>query len=153
VYKTIVRGKLRGTFGALNSADTGPFFKSLGATFTYRFAGDTSLSGERSTVESMQRWWKRVFALLPGAQFDVHEITVNGPPWNTIVMTYVNVSSTLADGTAYANEFMQLMTLKFGKIVKVVTIEDTQYLATAMDSLSKVNPQAIAAPIVDSNSR
>jgi ketosteroid isomerase-like protein len=150
VYKTIVKSKLRATFRALNAGDTVPFFNSLGATFTYRFAGDSALSGERSTVDSMQRWWKRVFALLPRAQFDVGDITVNGSPWNTTVMTYVTVSSTLADGSHYANEFMQMMTLKFGKIINVITIEDTQRLALAMQKLSTVNPDALAVPIDDS---
>jgi ketosteroid isomerase-like protein len=149
MYKTIVRSKLRATFKALNTENTVPFFKSLGSPFQYRFAGDSPLSGERSTVESMQAWWKRVFTLLPGAQFTVGDITVNGMPWNTTVMTYVTVASKLADGTAYSNEFMQMMTLKFGKITNVVTIEDTQRLATAMQSLAQTTPEATASPIVD----
>jgi ketosteroid isomerase-like protein len=149
MYKTIVRAKLRATFRALNEGDTGPFFASLGSPFQYRFAGESALSGIRTTTDSMQRWWQRVFVLLPAAKFDVGPIAVNGAPWNTTVMTYITVSSQLANGTSYTNEFMQMMTLRFGKITNVVTIEDTQRLAAAMAVLSQTVGEAHAAPITD----
>jgi ketosteroid isomerase-like protein len=149
MYKSIVRSKVRATFRALSARDTGPFFASLGDPFHYRFAGDSTLSGERSTVASMQAWWKRVFTLIPDGRFEVGSITVNGMPWKTTVMTHVTVSATLADGTRYTNEFMQKLTLRMGKIIDVVTIEDTQRLAQAMAALEGLVPEATAAPIVD----
>jgi ketosteroid isomerase-like protein len=149
MYKAIVRCKVRTTFAALNRQDTDPFFATLGSPFVYRFVGDSALSGERTTVEAMRTWWKRVFTLVPNGQFDVRDITVNGPPWKTTVMSHVVLTATLPNGEKYSNQFMQLMRLKMGKVVEVRTLEDTKLLADAMFRLATVEPEAVAAPITD----
>jgi ketosteroid isomerase-like protein len=149
MYKTIVRAKVRGTFAALTNGDTGPFFASLGNQFTYRFVGDSSLSGHRSTREAMQSWWTRVFTLVPGGRFEVNDITVNGAPWNTTVMTHVVVTAKLKNGEDYSNEFMQLLRLRFGKVIEIRTLEDTKHLADMLHRLAEVEPLALAAPITD----
>jgi ketosteroid isomerase-like protein len=149
MYKAIVRSKVRATFAALNEQNVEPFFNGLAPRFVYRFAGDSALSGERSTVEAMRSWWTRVFAIMPNARFDVRDIAVNGPPWRTTVMAHIVVSAKLANDEDYTNEFMQLMRLKTGKIVEVRTIEDTQRLHDAMDRISSLVPEATARPITD----
>jgi ketosteroid isomerase-like protein len=151
MYKAIVRSKVRATFAALNQKDVEPFFATLAPTFVYRFVGDSALSGERRTTEAMRTWWTRVFVLIPNGQFDVRDITVNGPPWKTTVMSHVVVTATLANGENYTNQFMQLMRLKMGKVVEVRTLEDTKRLADAMVRLAEVEPEAIAAPVTDAH--
>jgi ketosteroid isomerase-like protein len=99
----------------------------------------------------MRAWWKRVFVLVPNGRIEVKDITVNGPPWKTIVMSHVVVTATLANGENYTNQFMQLMRLKMGKIVEVRTLEDTKHLADAMTRLAAVEPDAVAAPITDAS--
>jgi ketosteroid isomerase-like protein len=149
MYKAIVRSKVRATFAALNQQNVEPFFTGLAPQFVYRFVGDSALSGERTTVEAMRSWWKRVFAIIPNGQFDVRDITVNGPPWKTTVMAHVVVTSKLANGEDYSNQLMQLMRLKMGKIVEVRTLEDTQRLHEAMGRISLLVPEATATPITD----
>jgi ketosteroid isomerase-like protein len=152
MYKAIVRGKVRKTFRALSAGDTAPFFASLGPTFTYRFVGDSALSGERSTVDAMRLWWDRVFLLCPGAQFTVHDVVVNGPPWHTTVMVHASIAADLRTGERYTNELMQLMRLRLGKISEITTIEDTQHLSLTLARLADIEATAAADPILDADS-
>jgi ketosteroid isomerase-like protein len=77
--------------------------------FSYRFYGDSTLSGERHTTEAVRRWWQRSFRLMPRATFDVLDIVVSGSPRNTSIATAVAVHGTLADGSSYENIFNQFM--------------------------------------------
>jgi hypothetical protein len=53
----------------------------------------------------------------------------------------------------YENEFMQRMTLRWGRISSVLTLEDTQRFAAALPALAKAGiAEATAEPIRDSRS-
>jgi hypothetical protein len=79
---------------------------------------------------------------------------VEGPPWRTRVMTYVRITGTRpADSggqpVPYDNEFMQLMTIRWGRIASVLTIEDTQKFVSILPALSAAGfADARAEPIV-----
>lgn len=122
----------------------------LGPDFVYRFHGQSPLSGVRRTLPSMKLWWDRVFEILPDAQFVPERVLVTGWPVNTHVATLVRISGTLADGSAYSNSFAQFMRLRWGKLVEIETIEDTQRLSVALDIQATHGvAAAAAAPIED----
>jgi ketosteroid isomerase-like protein len=153
VYKAIVRAKLRRLFADASQGNWKSIVDGFADDFSYRFIGNTPLGGTRTTRSAMEAWWTRLLKLFPGAQFMPQEILVEGPPWNTRVMTHMLFRATIpgAGGGAavpYENEVMQLMRLRWGRITSIVTIEDTQRFVDALPSLARAGRKdAFAAPI------
>jgi ketosteroid isomerase-like protein len=159
MYKTIVRARLRRLFEGASRGDWQPIVDGFAEKFSYRFAGNTPLGGTRTTKAAMQAWWTRLLRLFPGAQFLPQAIVVEGPPWNTRVMTHMVFSATVvgaagSPATPYRNDFMQLMHLRWGRITSIVTIEDTQRFVDVLPALAAAGlADATAAPITDSSER
>jgi ketosteroid isomerase-like protein len=154
IYRTIVRRQVRTLFAQANAGNWAAIVDGLAPTFTYRFIGDTPLGGTRTTHDAMRRWFERLYRLFPGSQFAPQRIVVEGPPWNTKIMTYVKIQGTAPnpEGVAspYENEFMQSMVLRWGKITSVLTLEDTQRFVEALPRLAAAGiTDAIASPITD----
>jgi ketosteroid isomerase-like protein len=155
MYKMIVRAKLRRLYAGVGQGNWQPIVDSFADPFVYRFVGDTPLGGTRRTKAAMAAWWTRILTLCPGAALTPQRIVVEGWPWNTTVMTYVHFNATIPGpgGTGsvpYQNEVMQLMTLRWGRITQVLTIEDTQRFARILPNLAAAGiAEATAVPIAD----
>lgn len=155
MYRSIVRRRVRALFAEANRGNWQAIIDSLGPDFVYRFVGDTPLGGTRTTKPAMQAWFQRIYRLVPDAQLHPETIVVEGAPWNTRVMTYVKFRGTMppvagAPGAPYENEVMQLMRLRWGRIVSVLTLEDTQRFAAILPALAAAGiADATAAPISD----
>lgn len=150
MYKWIVRTKVRAVFDRINAGDSMAMVDSLAPSFEYRFHGDHALGGHRTTRASMIRWWSRVFDLLPGARFNIRDVLVNGGPWRTRIAVRASVSGDLPGGERYENTVFQFMTLAWGKVVSVETIEDLQVLGRALTAVAESGkPEALADPIND----
>jgi ketosteroid isomerase-like protein len=148
VYRSIVRRRVLSIFAAANKGNWQLMVDELANPFVYRFIGETPLGGVRKSKEAMGRFWERMYRLFPGFQFIPQTIVVEGPPWKTKVMTYVKIVGTVPGNDSrpepYENEFMQLLTIKWGKITSVTTIEDTL-------RFHKVLPHLTAAGIKDAS--
>lgn len=150
MYTRIVRAKVRSTFAAINAGDHMPMVESLAPTFEYRFHGEHALGGRRTSKQAMLRWWERTFALLPGARFDVQDVLVAGGPWRTRVAVRCFVSGDLPGGERYENTVFQFMTLRWGKVTSVETVEDLQVLERALQAVADAGvAEALAPPIED----
>jgi ketosteroid isomerase-like protein len=140
MYRTIVRRRVLHLFRQANFGNWNAIVDGLADTFTYRFIGDTPLGGTRTSKPKMRAWFERLYRLFPESQFHPQTIIVEGPPWNTQVMTYVKIRMTkplLAGEThLYENEFMQLITIKWGKMTSVLTIEDTLRFANVLPMIA-----------------
>ena len=136
MYRLIVARRIRQIFASINAGDWETMVGSLAPDFTYRFYGDHALGGKRRTPEAMRAWWQRVFRLLPGAKFEVRDVLVAGWPWHTRVATDLIVRCTLPDGTPYHNVVNQFVRLRWGRVVEVRTLEDTQKLERALQTLA-----------------
>jgi hypothetical protein len=72
-------------------------------------------------------------------------------------MTYVHFNATVpgaggVDRVPYQNEVMQLMTIRWGRITSLLTIEDTQRFARILPNLAAAGiSEASAAPIADAD--
>jgi ketosteroid isomerase-like protein len=151
MYRSIVRHRVRSLFAEANRGNWQAIIDALGDPFVYNFVGETPLGGTRTTRPAMQAWFRRIFELVPDAQLYPQEIVVEGFPWNTRVMTYVKFRGTLPatpdhSATPYENEVMQLMRIKWGRIVSVKTIEDTQRFVAILPRLSAAGIMAATAP-------
>lgn len=150
MYHEIVRARVRSTFEKINRGDYMTMVQSLAPTFEYRFHGMHALGGRRTTTESVIRWWERTLRVLPGARFDIQDILVNGGPQRTRVAVRSLVSGDLPDGARYRNTVFQFMTLRWGRIVSVETLEDLQILQAALRAVHEAgDPEAVAEPITD----
>ncbi|KAB8187012.1 hypothetical protein FH610_003365 [Microbispora catharanthi] len=98
----------------------------------FRFAGDTPLSVQARGREAFEAWFRDLFARLPGLRLTLRDVVVRGWPWNTTVVVRLDAAATLADGTAYRNEAVQWVRLRWGRMVSDEVLEDTQRLADAL---------------------
>jgi ketosteroid isomerase-like protein len=150
LYRWAVARQVRRMFDALNRGDWSAVNDALASEFSYRFHGDTSIGGLRRRRATMEAWWARMFRILPEPRFEVLDVVVAGPPWATRVATHATIRGTLPDGTPYDNVFMQRVVARFGRLVRVETIEDTQRLDRAMTALAAAGfPEATAPPLED----
>ncbi len=79
-----------------------------------------------------ERWFERLFTLLPGLRLSLTDLVVSGWPWNTTVVARLAVTATLADGSSYTNEAVQWIRLRWGRITDDYVLEDTARLAAAL---------------------
>lgn len=150
MYKRIVRAKVRSTFDRINEGDYMAMVDGLAPSFEYRFHRDHALGGRRTSREAMIRWWERVVDLLPGARFDIQEVLVDGWPWRTRAAVRSFVAGDLPGGARYENTVFQLITLSWGKVTSVETIEDLQILQGALNTVAESGKlDALAPPIGD----
>lgn len=148
MYKRIVRAKVRSTFERINGGDYMPMVNGLAPSFEYRFHGDHALGGRRTSKDAMIRWWERAFRLLPGVRFDIQDIVVDGGPWSTRVAVRSRVSGELPGGSRYENTVFQFLTLAWGRVTSIETIEDLQVLEHALRAVADAgDPEALEAPI------
>ena len=132
LYATIVRRKIKRTFRDINQGDIQPMLDTLADPFVYIFHGTHALGGRRTSKSAMRLWWERVFRLLPGIRFDVQEVVISGWPWNMRVAVRSLVSGDLPNGELYSNTAFQFMKLRWGRITRIETMEDTQLLEQAL---------------------
>ena len=151
LYDRIVETRLRSVFASLNAGDPRPMLRSLAAEFVYRFEGDTALGGERRTLDAMERWWARFFRLLPGARFEVRRVLVAGPPWATRIAVELTVRAPASAGSPdYVNAVMQSADMRWGRLTRVHTLEDTLALRRRLERLAAAGlDEALAPPILD----
>ena len=150
LYRLAVGLQIRRVFAGLNRHEWRLVTEGLADEFTYHFHGDTSISGVRHKRETVDAWFERVFRIVPDAHFDIQDVMVAGPPWNTRVATHARISGHLADGAPYSNDFKQRVVIRFGKVSSIETVEDTQKLDRAMQALAASGfEEAVAAPLND----
>jgi ketosteroid isomerase-like protein len=150
MYHFLVERKLRSVFRRLGEGDFWPMIDSLAERFTYRFEGDSAIGGVRSTRQSMQLWWERMYRLFPGLSFDVRDVVVAGFPWHTRIYTQLDFHKVLPDGKVYTNVVMQRMVMRWGRITEVHTLEDTQRCMRLLRwQAAQGKAEAMAAPISD----
>lgn len=150
MYKAIVRSKVRGVFAHINESDYRPMVDGLADDFVYVFHGKHALGGRRTSRRAMILWWERTLRLLPGARFELQDILVNGAPWRTRVATRARVSGILPGGEPYENTVFQFLTLRWGRVSDVETLEDLQVLEQALSAVAAAGmDEALAAPIED----
>jgi ketosteroid isomerase-like protein len=153
MYKTIVRARVAHLLSEANKGNWQIIVDELAERFTYRFVGDTPLGGTRTSKPAMQAWFQRLYRLFPNFRFEPHTIIVSGPPWHTTVMTYVKIHGTqpaVGGGTtAYENEFMQRIEIKWGKITSVLTLEDTQRFVNLLPKLAEAGFKDATAAMIE----
>jgi ketosteroid isomerase-like protein len=132
LYAWIVRRRVRAGFRALSEARPEATLRQFAPGVLFCFAGEHALGGERRGITEVRAWFARLYEVFPGIMFEVGQVLVAGGPWDTRVATRFTVSAPRPDGSRYANEGVQLLRLRWGRVVEDRLYEDTQLLANEL---------------------
>jgi hypothetical protein len=116
MYKTIVASSVKRSCRRLSEGDVERgVIDGMADSFEFRFIGDPHLptAGVAHSKDALRKIFGRVTALLPGLQLNPKTIVVSGWPWNATVMAWVELRGRTASGEQYANDLLQIMTIKF----------------------------------------
>ncbi len=151
MYKAAVRALMRYCIGRLNEGDYSLMLRLASPDFELAFPGQNSWSTmfrpqargrdghvTHRGIDEASAFADRVVA--EGLQFQIEDILVNGPPWNTRIALRVNdhipgpgaASPTSPDDGApdvYANRAILFLTVRWGRLVHWEDYEDTERVA------------------------
>ena len=150
MYHAIVRRRIRALFTAINQSDAEPVLASFARRFEHAFLGEHALGGARHTLAATRRWYERLYRLLPDIHFDLQQIEVSGPPWNTTVVVDWDETNSGTDRARTTNRGIHVAHLRWGRVSRLIICPDTIGLKATLDRLGAAgNREALAPPIVD----
>ena len=150
MYHAIVRGRIRALFAAVNKGNAEPVLAAFAPAFEHAFLGEHALGGARHTLSATRRWYERLYRLLPDIHFDLRQIEVSGPPWNTTVVVDWDETNSGTDNVRTTNRGVHVAHLRWGRVTRLIICPDTIGLKATLERLSAAgNREALAAPIVD----
>jgi hypothetical protein len=88
--------------------------------------------------------------VLPDLKFDVTDVLVKGPPWNTTVVARWVATTTLLNGDNYVNPGCHVIGLKWGKAQSFDVYEDTQVVTAGLLKQSQSGIAEATAPMIES---
>ena len=132
MYHAIVRARVRRLWQRAGNGDYQAAVALASPQLHFRFAGEPPLGADLHGPEEFGRWFAGLFSLLPGLRLTLTDLVVRGWPWNTTVVARLSITATLADGTSYANDGIQWVRLRWGRMVDDYVLEDTARLAAAV---------------------
>lgn len=152
MYKISVRALMRYAIGRLNEGDASLLLRLAHPDAFIAFPGHNSwaemfrpINKGRSQhvthrgLDECQAFAQR-FAD-EGVQFEIEDILVNGPPWNTRIALRVASFIPGVDGQPdpYNNRAIALLEVRWGRLVAWEDYEDTERVA-AWDAARQANP-------------
>lgn len=142
MYKASIRALLRHSIKKLNSGDYSLMLKMASPDFELAFPGENSWAtmfrpqqpgrGRHVTHRGIDE--ATAFAdrfVDEGIQFQIEDILVNGPPWNTRIALRVHDFVPGDDPAAdvYNNRAVLFLELRWGRLVRWEDYEDTERVA------------------------
>jgi ketosteroid isomerase-like protein len=128
LYAWAVRSMLRSNLGRLWAGDPTPLLDSYADNVHFVFPGRSSWAADLRGRDEVERWLRRFVRV--GLHFEVHELLVAGPPWDTTVCLWFTDRLTAPDGeVVYANRGTILAKIAWGKVTYYEVNEDTQKVA------------------------
>ncbi len=91
-------------------------------------------------MEAVREGFRQFYTYFPGIQFTVHQVIVQGWPWNTLAVTRFSVAAPRIDGSVYNNEAIQLVRLRWGRVVEDRLYEDTHKLEQELQKAARKAP-------------
>ena len=133
MYHAIVRASVRRLWAEIEESGDHRGAVALAASnLQFTFAGPPGIGVTLQGRDAFDAWFADVFRTFPGLRLHAQDIVVRGWPWRTTVIVRLNIEATLADGTAYRNQGIQWVTLRWGRMVRDEVLEDTAVLAAGV---------------------
>ena len=149
MYHAFVRSKLTQTLEGLDRDNFEDSLAGMDSQIEHYFAGTHALGGTRHSTAGVERWFGRVFRLLPDLSFKVKRIAVSGWPWNTTATAEWQSKATSFTGEPYLNDGVHIVRLRMGKIVSMHVYLDTQVLADVCRVMVDRGIEEAAAPPIE----
>jgi ketosteroid isomerase-like protein len=131
MYRLIVRTIVRRVWARMAAGEIEAPVALASESIRFTFVGDTPMSAEFTGRDRFAQWLRDAVSWFPDLTFEVRDAAVAGWPWRTRVAVRLAIRATLADGSPYANEGVQWLTLRWGKAVDDWVVEDTAALERA----------------------
>jgi len=148
MYLFFVRRKLREIFRRLNAGDFAFVRRQFHTRAEHWFAGDHALSGRRTSPEGITAWYARLADVFPGLRFDVKQLIVSGPPWNTLAAVEWTDEVPDKHGQPLPNQGVFVLRLRWGRAVELHVHCDTARIEKNLAILASQGvAQATALPI------
>jgi ketosteroid isomerase-like protein len=136
MYATIVKRIIRRGFEDLSRGDFEATLRRFDPEARLLFSGEHELGGEQHGVAAIRAWFIRLFALFPGIHWEIRRVLVDGWPWDTWISTRFVVRAQV-NGEPYENEGVQLVRLRWGRVIEDDIWEDTAKLVAALTVLAR----------------
>lgn len=150
MYHAIVRRRIRSLFDAINRGDASPVLASFAPRFEHAFLGEHALGGARHSLALTERWYQRLYALLPDIHFTLERVAVSGPPWRTLATVEWREQNSGTDGVRTEARGVHVVELRWGRTTRLLICPDTTMLVRTLDRLAGGgNALAHATPLVD----
>jgi ketosteroid isomerase-like protein len=148
MYKRIAERRARGIFEALSRGDWQSTLEDVARDVHHTFPGENALGGERHSREAMERWFGRVYRLIPDLNFEVKRVAVKGPPWDLRIAVEWRDWGHAADGVAYDNDGAHWIRIQRGKATYVHAYIDTEKVTELCDRVARAGfEEAAEGPI------
>lgn len=148
MYHQIVKQILRQGFRDISQGNFEKLLENFADNVHFTFTGQTALGADVHRKADVRQWFKRVHEIFPKLQIEAEHIYVMGFPWDTVAVVQFTVRDTLADGTIYENQGVQIVRIVWGKVVEDHLKEDTLYLSQVLEKLAAQGLQAASlAPL------
>jgi ketosteroid isomerase-like protein len=133
MYRAIVAARTRRVWRSIDERDIEAPFRLAAPDVRFTFVGSTPLGATFTGRDEFRAWLARAFDRFPDLHFEVRDVAVKGWPWNTRVAVRLCITATLNDGSAYRNDAVQWITLRWGRMTDDWVLEDTLALQQACD--------------------
>ena len=130
---------------AVERADFDQVLRQFRPDCEFVFVSRTALGARLSGKTDLLRWFERFRRLLPDPLFDVQRLVIGGPVWDQRIAAHVIIRSRVA-GEPYENQFAQFLTLRWGRVVEDVILEDTATWEAASRRLAAAGDIEAAGP-------
>jgi ketosteroid isomerase-like protein len=150
MYKAIARRKARANFDALSRGDWREAIEDVAPDVHHVFPGENAIGGERHSKEAMERWFERVYRLIPELRFEVRNVAVKGPPWDMMVAVEWTDHGKAMDGVPYDNEGAHWIRIRRGKATYVHAFLDTEKVTEICRRLAADGVEEAAADPITS---
>jgi ketosteroid isomerase-like protein len=102
MFRYVTKRQYQKAWESMNRHDYEAIIRQFAPNFEVTFVGDTSLGGSRRTKDAMRRWFQRFFRFFPDARFEMQDLAIDGPPWNTRMFGAFEITATVL-GAPYRN--------------------------------------------------
>tara|TARA_A100001015_G_C14789588_1_gene632476 strand:+ start:320 stop:769 length:450 start_codon:yes stop_codon:yes gene_type:complete len=135
MYHSIVKSIIKRNFDALTDGNFDVLLQTVADDVDHTFLGHSAIGGQRKSKEKLRLWFERLFRLFPNLSFTVQNIIVTGFPWHTRIAAEWEAEVTPKSGTPYTNTGVHMITLKWGKAVKIKAYENAELVANACNTM------------------
>ena len=151
MYQLIFKQQVTKGFQNISRANFDAVLSLFAPDIHFTFVGNHALGGDWHDRTMAKRWFERVHRLFPDLHLTPKQIQVAGWPWDVTVTTQFAIQATLPDKSPYHNEGVQILRIRWGKIVDDYLIEDTQLLSAALTKIAASgNAEAGEGPLIPS---